>query len=290
MFSRRNLVTAFAASVAIAAASTPAQAEFRCGPHAYAYEVSDTAGNPGPGVRCVRFVDRGSFVWYGEGRWPAAGGGRMIYRHLGWAKEDFITNVNPQVVFKGFAADFAGNGETVSGSFPGNISLTASDGTSWTADRPPSRFQVRGAWAENWQLRGETVASVEPLGAVGRCGSFMRTFGVNTPLPDDPENDRLRQTTNDPGTYGIRCLLDADGKFPAAWFGEGAWGGNRYRHIGTAGFWVLGPAWGASDICSRGIGFCGRTNFGDLRLRFVGGDRAARSVRVTGAWDEWWDR
>jgi hypothetical protein len=272
------LLTAFVLSAAF---SAPARAEFKCGPYAYAYEVFDTDGRPGPGVRCIRFVDHLSFVWYGEGRW-----GQVIYRHLGWAKHDHDTNVSPQRVFKGHAADFFGNGENVSSPHPGTISLTASDGTYWTADRPPGEIQVRGAWNENWILRGQAVASVTPQPPVRRCGPNMRQFGVNMPSPGD---ENARTVTSDDSTFGVRCLLDADGKFPAAWYGEGAWAGSAYRHIGTAGFWVW-PHWGASDICTAGTAFCGATKFGDLHLRPVGDARTTTSIRVTGGWNEWWDR
>jgi len=264
-----------------------AEAAFACGPDLATYEVRAANGSPAPGVRCVRFVNRQSFAWYGEGRW-----GSSTYRHLGYAVGPAEVITGPGNSFTGYAADFHGNGETTSGNFPGTLDMRIPNPPAqpaWNETNPPREIRVGGAWREVWVLRAGSVSGWSSLPPVQRCGPHLEAYAVSVGTNDD----RVRQVVPGSSSWGVRCLLNADGKQPAAWYGEGAWGGNDYRHLGTAFFGLLGASWGAADICQPSFRvparatFCGAARFGDLQLRRANADR---SVRVTGAWNEWWDR
>ena len=101
-----------------------ARAAFSCGPNLGTYAVQSTSGQSAAGVRCVEFVDRNSFAWYGEGMWST----NALYRHLGYAIRDGGS-------FRGSAADFEGNGESTSGRQNGTIRLNISDQPVWDENR-----------------------------------------------------------------------------------------------------------------------------------------------------------
>jgi hypothetical protein len=258
----------------------PARADVACGPNAVTYQVGGSADPDGSlGVRCLRFVDGGSFVWYGEGRHGAA-----AYRHLGYAA--WSGSPRPGALdFQGWAGDIAGNGEIDGGSHPGDLTLSFAGGEGWTPEAgPPKSIAVSGAWQETWTLVDD-VAGLDPLPPVRKCGPNFRQYAVSGAGPDDTV--RARRAAFSVAASGVRCLFDADGKFPAAWLGEGRRGGAPYRELGAAWFGALGPAWGTSDLCMAGFTACDRTAFGELRLeRFDHED----VYRVEGDHAEWWDR
>lgn len=108
-------------------------------------------GAPAQGVRCVKFVDRRSFAWYGEGRW-----GSTVYRNLGYAIGPLEVVTAPANEFTGSAADFNGNGESTSGDFPGNLQISIPNPptqAAWDETIAPQRIIVGGAWNETWVFR-----------------------------------------------------------------------------------------------------------------------------------------
>ena len=279
----RRLVGSWPLALLLAGGMNYARADYACGPNHATYAVFNAVdGRLAAGVRCVSFVDRRSFTWYGEGQW-----GSLIYRHLGYAIGPIEVITGPSNEFTGSAADFNGNGESTNNSFNASLRITIPNPPlqpAWNEHNPPIRINVGGAWNEFWMLqRSGTVAGWNSLGPVRSCGS-LETFFVNAPTDDD--NIRVRGSGDQ--FWGIRCLLSADSKRPAAWYGEGTWDGiNWYHHIGTAFFGVF-PSWGAGDICSSGFSVCNSAvGFGGLSLRSA---RDGASFRVTGAWNEWWDR
>jgi hypothetical protein len=113
------------------------------------------------------------------------------------------------------------------------------------------------------------------------CGPHLLTFIVKSLPP-------VRQGT------GVRCVKPNGFRSPAiAWYGEGNWQGNTYRHVGHA---VLSrgtdaPATGfASDI--HGNGEDANNNFdGNLKIDLVAGTwNNPTKIHVTGAWNETWER
>ncbi len=88
---------------------------------------------------------------------------------------------------------------------------------------------------------------------------------------------------------GVRCVKFISTKpgsnIPRlAWYGEGRWGGNTYRHVGHGlirGSKIVGYA---SDI--NGNGEDANGNFpGNLNIKIISGHK----IQVTGAWDEEWN-
>lgn len=88
---------------------------------------------------------------------------------------------------------------------------------------------------------------------------------------------------------GVRCVkfnpTTSGSSIPRlAWYGEGRWGSNTYRHVGhgfISGSKIVGYA---SDI--NGNGEHTNANFpGNLNITIVNGYK----IRVTGAWNEEWN-
>jgi hypothetical protein len=79
-----------------------------------------------------------------------------------------------------------------------------------------------------------------------------------------------------------------------AWYGEGEWQSNTYRHVGvaTAEGWLFFRGY-AGDIIGNGEDIAGSTADvpGDLEIRVVDGTALdPKELEVTGAWNEVWTR
>lgn len=91
---------------------------------------------------------------------------------------------------------------------------------------------------------------------------------------------------------GVRCVKFAnkfDVKPVIYWYGEGAWGSTKYRHLGWALGWEHG-AWSglARDFYGNGE----QTNgaFDNLRITASDDSMAPARITVTGQWNETWER
>ncbi|WP_071191074.1 hypothetical protein [Trichormus sp. NMC-1] len=88
--------------------------------------------------------------------------------------------------------------------------------------------------------------------------------------------------------FGIRCVKFSGGKsgntIPRlAWYGEGNWGGAKYRHLGQAIYRGSNLFGFASDIHGNGEDI--NNNFpGNLQIKVI----SFSTIRVTGAWNEEW--
>jgi len=109
------------------------------------------------------------------------------------------------------------------------------------------------------------------------CGPHLKTYVV-------------RSLDNRAGT-GIRCVKFSEGgaggaSIPRlAWYGEGAWGGCTYRHLGHAFYEGRMLVGSASDF--HGNGECTNNNFPrNLTVRGTTPDWTV--IQVTGAWNEEW--
>jgi hypothetical protein len=110
------------------------------------------------------------------------------------------------------------------------------------------------------------------------CGSDLTTYRV--------------QSLSNGNFGGIRCVKFTEGSIDSAprfaWYGEGNWNGTSYRHIGHAVSNPTNPKQRigyASDITGNGEQTNGNFN-GNLVLEFAD----ANTIRVTGAWNEEWQK
>ncbi|WP_413173655.1 hypothetical protein [Anabaena azotica] len=88
--------------------------------------------------------------------------------------------------------------------------------------------------------------------------------------------------------FGIRCVKLSEGKpgttIPRlAWYGEGNWGGAKYRHLGQAIYRGSNLIGFASDIHGNGEDI--NNNFpGNIQIKILN----SSTIHVTGAWNEEW--
>jgi len=240
------------------ASTTPAFAKYTCGPNAATYAVLQPSPKKfASGVRCVVFPNDHSFAWYGEGKW-----GTSVYRHVGYAR------ATGDDQFVGSAGDMGGAAGAL---FNRTLKITISHAfpqKPWGAGNPPSAIEIRGAWNEDWlHVPDGVVDNWNPLAKVSGCGGLQEWAVYEG-------NKRA----------GTRCVLK-DGSWLTAWYGDGAWGANSYRHLGTADSGPKGNKWGAVDLCVPGS-YCGKAPWGTLQIT----KPDATSIAVKGGWNEVWRR
>ena len=210
---------------------------FRCGANyqTYAVETADGAR----GVRCVRFGDGATpwMIWYGEGL-----GADGRYRHLG---EGHLGG-------EATAAGLHGNGEDRDDLL--QLTLRPAD------ERvPPRRIDVGGAREESWHLTDgwhPGYTSILP-DRVRRCGAHLRRYRVY------PKRER----SHPPG-WAVGCVTPSG----QTWLESGAWGGEPFMYLGSAGFDEL-PF--SASVCIPGW-WCGahrhgRTGHHRMRRRALPG-------------------
>lgn len=103
-----------------------------------------------------------------------------------------------------------------------------------------------------------------------------------------PHFKEYRVVTSGAGNYGVRCVQV--GANSMSWYGEGAWGGNNYRHIGRAARGEFGLYGWARDIYGNGEQFQNRAE-GIMPIyegQWV--DGAPERIRMTQTWNELWQR
>jgi hypothetical protein len=134
------------------------------------------------------------------------------------------------------------------------------------------------ATAQDAEIRLPTT--IRPLSRFN-CGPHLLTFVVK------PLDQRVGQ--------GVRCVKPSDPNPrrttpQLAWYGEGNWQGNTYRHVGHAfgrGSSLVGSA---SDIFGNGEDI--NNNFpSNLKVSLASGSWSnPTEIQVTGAWNERWIR
>jgi hypothetical protein len=265
----RLAVTVFGWLVAAMIATSARAQVFKCGSDLLTYYVVSNVHIPGSGVRCVKYhaTGPGNLIWYGEGQWQG-----RTYRHVGIAFFDH-SEVNR-------AADITGNGEDFNNSVTGLVFQIQG---SWPE---PNTIIVTGAWNERWLLRREGVA-YRPLPRPSRCGANFVHYDVGRGRNPKPPR-------------GLRCSLRISGNaildegsppITTAWFGNGAWDGRTYSHLGRVridrarGISGTGDA---SDICDFRFGeSCNSTPPGSLQFsRWFDANNPQGDLgyNVNGAW------
>ncbi|MGE0529408.1 MAG: hypothetical protein AB7P49_20320 [Bdellovibrionales bacterium] len=101
-----------------------------------------------------------------------------------------------------------------------------------------------------------------------------------------PYFTEYRVATSGAGNFGIRCVQI--GANSMIWYGEGAWSGVNYRHIGRAARGEFGLAGWARDIHGNGEVF---HNKADGIMPIYEGtwtNGAPQRIRMTQTWNETW--
>lgn len=101
-----------------------------------------------------------------------------------------------------------------------------------------------------------------------------------------PHFTEYRVVTSGAGNFGVRCVQIGAGVM--SWYGEGAWGGQNYRHIGRGYRGEFGMTGYARDIYGNGEQF---TNKADgLMFQYEGAwaHGAPERIRMTQVWNELW--
>lgn len=101
-----------------------------------------------------------------------------------------------------------------------------------------------------------------------------------------PHFKEYRVVTSGAGNFGVRCVQI--GANSMAWYGEGAWGGSNYRHIGRADRGEFGLSGWARDIYGNGEQFQNKAS-GLMPVyegNWIGG--APERIRMTQTWNELW--
>ncbi len=227
-----------------------AEAGAFCGPHFKEYRVS-TSGAGNFGVRCVQ-IGAGSMSWYGEGAWN-----NNNYRHIGRASRG-------EFGLAGWARDIYGNGEQFHNKAEGIMPVFEG---AWSGGAP-ERIRMTQTWNELWVKATPGMPAYNSnLGSIQNCGPHFKRYRVG------PYSN---------GT-GVRCAVPGNGAAPYLFVGEGYWGGTRYMHLGTGS--SKNKAY-ASDICKPGYGFCGTVGYDSLKFTAI----TANQLKVTGSWNETWNR
>lgn len=101
-----------------------------------------------------------------------------------------------------------------------------------------------------------------------------------------PHFKEYRVATSGAGNFGVRCVQI--GANHMAWYGEGAWNHNNYRHIGRAYRGEFGMVGYAKDIYGNGEQF---SNKADGIMPVYEGqwsNGAPERIRMTQTWNEVW--
>lgn len=126
------------------------------------------------------------------------------------------------------------------------------------------------------------------LGGLGKI-SILLTLGFGAAQASafcGPHFTEYRVATSGPGNFGVRCVQV--GAYGMSWYGEGAWRGANYRHIGRSVRGEFGFVAWARDIYGNGEQFQNRS---DGILPIYEGPWANGSperIRMTQTWNELW--
>lgn len=101
-----------------------------------------------------------------------------------------------------------------------------------------------------------------------------------------PHFKEYRVVTSGAGNFGVRCVQIGAGIM--SWYGEGAWGGNNYRHIGRAVRGEFGLVGFARDIYGNGEQFSNRADGIIPVFEGAWSDGAPERIRMTQVWNETW--
>jgi len=101
-----------------------------------------------------------------------------------------------------------------------------------------------------------------------------------------PHFKEYRVVTNGPGNFGVRCVQI--GANMMSWYGEGAWGGRNYRHIGRAARGEFGLVAWARDIYGNGEQFQNKAEGIYPVYEGSWANGAPERIRMTQTWNELW--
>ncbi len=101
-----------------------------------------------------------------------------------------------------------------------------------------------------------------------------------------PHFKEYRVVTSGAGNFGVRCVQI--GANIMTWYGEGAWNGNNYRHIGRAGRGEFGMVGWARDIYGNGEQFTNKAQGIMPIYEGTWSNGAPERIRMTQTWNELW--
>lgn len=116
------------------------------------------------------------------------------------------------------------------------------------------------------------------------CGIWMAA--ANAGAFCGPHFKEYRVVTSGSGNFGVRCVQI--GANSMSWYGEGAWNGSNYRHVGRAARGEFGLAGWARDIYGNGEQFHGKADGIMPIYEGAWANGAPERIRMTQTWNELW--